>query len=60
LVPYAAEFLQELDLAARRIEMELPEGLLELQSPLSEEEKERQKVEAEEVRGADERRRRHK
>jgi hypothetical protein len=40
--------------------MELPEGLLELQSPLSEEEKERQKVEAEEVRGADERRRRHK
>jgi len=60
LVPYAAEFLQELDLAARRIEMELPEGLLELQSPLSEEEKERQKVEAKEVRGADERRRRHK
>ena len=60
LVPYADEFLRELDLAARRIEMELPEGLLELQSPLSEEEKERQKVEAEEVRGADERHRRHK
>lgn len=57
LVPYAEQFLKNDDLRARRIEMELPEGLLELQSPLSEEEKQRQKLEAEEVRRAGERKR---
>jgi 16S rRNA processing protein RimM len=56
LVPYAGEFLRKADLETRRIEVELPEGLLELQSPLSVEEKHQQKLEAEEVRRAGERR----
>jgi len=58
LVPYAEAFLRQTDLAARRIEMELPEGLLELQSPLSDEEKQRQKREADEARAAGERKKR--
>jgi 16S rRNA processing protein RimM len=58
LMPYASQFLKKVDLAAQRIEMELPEGLLELQSPLSEEEKRRQKHEAEESREAGGHRRR--
>jgi 16S rRNA processing protein RimM len=58
LVPLAAEYLKRLDPAAKQIEMELPEGLLELQTPLSEEEKQRQKLEAEGVRKAGERRKR--
>ncbi len=52
LVPYAAEFLRSVDFGRRRIEMQLPEGLLELESPLSDEEKLRQKTEADEVRAA--------
>jgi 16S rRNA processing protein RimM len=52
LVPYAAEFLKSADFERRRIEMQLPEGLLELESPLSEEEKLRQRIEADEVRAA--------
>ena len=60
LVPYAEAFLKQADLAARRIEMELPEGLLEVQSPLSDEEKQRQKLEADESREAGERRKGHK
>jgi len=59
LVPYAEAFLRQTDLAARRIEMELPEGLLELQSPLSGEEKQRQKQEAQEARAAGDRRKGH-
>ena len=39
--------------------MKLPEGLLELQSPLSAEEKQRQKLEADEARAAGERKKRH-
>ena len=39
--------------------MELPEGLLEVQSPLSSEEKQRQKLEADEARAAGERRKGH-
>jgi len=58
LVPYAEAFLRNADLTARRIEMELPEGLLELQAPLSEDEKRRQKLEAEETRKAGARKRR--
>ena len=58
LVPYAEAFLKGTDLTARRIEMELPEGLLELQAPLSEDEKRRQKLEADETRKARERRKR--
>jgi 16S rRNA processing protein RimM len=60
LVPYASEFLKRSDVAAKRIEVELPEGLLELQAPLNEEERQRQKTEAEETRTAGERRRGHK
>jgi 16S rRNA processing protein RimM len=60
LVPYAEAFLKNTDLPARRIEFELPEGLLEVQSPLSDEEKQRQKLEADEARVAGERRKGHK
>jgi len=60
LVPLAGAFLKKMDLAARQIEMQLPEGLLELQSPLGNEEKQRQKLEAEEARRAGERRRGHR
>jgi 16S rRNA processing protein RimM len=60
LVPYAEEFLKLTDFARRRIEMQLPEGLLELQLPLSAEEKQRQKLEADESREAGERRKGHK
>ena len=59
LVPYAEAFLKNVDLPGRRIEFELPEGLLELQSPLSDEEKRRQKLEADEARAAGERRKGH-
>jgi 16S rRNA processing protein RimM len=58
LVPYAEAFLKSADLPARRIEFELPEGLLELQTPLSDEEKQRQKLEADEARKAGERKKR--
>ena len=54
LVPYAEEFLQSVDLACGRLQMKLPEGLLELQAPLSGEEKQRQKSEADEARAAGE------
>jgi 16S rRNA processing protein RimM len=52
LLPYAEEFLKSVDLEHRRIEMELPDGLLALDSPLSGEEKLRQKTEADEARSA--------
>lgn len=42
LVPYAEAFIRRLDLSGKRLEMELPEGLLELDAPLSPEEKHRQ------------------
>jgi len=42
LLPFAAEYLKKVDVGARRIEMVLPEGMLELDAPLSQEEKERQ------------------
>jgi len=58
LVPYAEEFVKATDFEHRRIEMELPEGLLELQAPLSAEEKQRQKFEADEMRTAGARRKR--
>jgi len=38
-IPYAQEFLVRVDLRHKRIEMNLPEGLLEVNAPLSEEEK---------------------
>ncbi len=42
MVPFAAEFLQELDLEHKQLRMTLPSGMLELDAPLSREEKERQ------------------
>ena len=60
LVPYAEAFLKNADLPARRIEFELPEGLLEVQSSLTDEEKQRQKLEAEQSRVAGERRKGHR
>ncbi len=58
LVPYVEGFLKSADFAARRIEMVLPDGLLELDAPLSKSERERQKHEADEARNAGERRKR--
>jgi 16S rRNA processing protein RimM len=58
LIPFAEEFVKEFDVAGKRIDMELPEGLLELDTSLSEEEKLRQKSEADEARTAGERRKR--
>ena len=60
LVPYAEEFVKTADFAGRRIEMELPEGLLELEAPLSADEKQRQKSEADAARAAGVRRKRRK
>ena len=51
---FAAEFVKKLDLTGKRIDMELPEGLLDLDAPLSGEEKQRQKTEADEARAAGE------
>ena len=58
LVPFAEAFLRNVNLAGRRLEFELPEGLLEVQSPLSNEEKQRQKLEADAARAAGERKKR--
>jgi len=41
-IPYAQEFLVWVDLERKRIEMNLPEGLLEVNAPLTEEEKREQ------------------
>jgi 16S rRNA processing protein RimM len=41
-IPYAQEFLVRVDLEHRRIEMNLPEGLLDVNAPLTEEEKKQQ------------------
>jgi 16S rRNA processing protein RimM len=60
LVPYAEAFLMDVNVPERRIEFELPEGLLELQTPLRDEEKQRQKLEADEARKAGALRKRHK
>lgn len=42
-IPYAQEFLISLDLKRKRIEMALPEGLLEVNAPLTDEEKKQQR-----------------
>lgn len=57
LLPFASEFVKSFDVAGRRIDMELPEGLLDVDAPLNDEEKQRQKQEAEEARAAGERKR---
>ena len=41
-IPYAQVFLERVDLEHKRIEMSLPEGLLEVNSPPTEEEKREQ------------------
>ena len=41
-IPYAQEFLGRVDLEHKRIEMNLPEGLLEVNAPLTDEEKKEQ------------------
>jgi len=43
LVPLAAAYIEKMSPAEKRVEMKLPEGMLELDAPLSQEEKERQK-----------------
>ncbi|HEY8670725.1 MAG TPA: 16S rRNA processing protein RimM, partial [Terriglobales bacterium] len=42
-IPYAQEFLGRVDLKGKRIEMTLPEGLLDVNAPLTDEEKKSQK-----------------
>ncbi|HZE27949.1 MAG TPA: ribosome maturation factor RimM [Terriglobales bacterium] len=42
-IPYAEAYLVELDLTAKQIRMSLPEGMLEINAPLTEEEKREQK-----------------
>lgn len=42
-VPFAEAYLREVDLAQKRIRMALPEGMLELDAPLTAEEKAQQK-----------------
>jgi 16S rRNA processing protein RimM len=45
-IPYAEAYLTKVDLEQKRIEMQLPEGMLQLGAPLSAEEKKQQKDEA--------------
>jgi len=52
LVPFAAEFVKSFDVKGQRIDMELPQGLLDVDLPLSDDEKRRQKSEADEARSA--------
>ncbi len=42
LVPFASAFIQKIALEQKRVEMVLPRGLLELDAPLNQEEKQRQ------------------
>jgi 16S rRNA processing protein RimM len=42
LVPFALAYIQRIVLEQKRLEMKLPEGMLELDAPLSGEEKQRQ------------------
>jgi 16S rRNA processing protein RimM len=42
-IPYAQEFLVRVDLEGKRVEMNLPEGLLEVNAPLTDEEKQEQR-----------------
>jgi 16S rRNA processing protein RimM len=58
LVPFAAEFVKKFDAAGKRIDMELPEGMLDVDAPLTHEEKQRQKQEGEEARAASEQQKR--
>jgi 16S rRNA processing protein RimM len=44
LIPFVKEFLVDIDTAKRRIQMRLPEGLLEINAPMTQEEKEQQQA----------------
>lgn len=43
LIPFAAAYIEKIAPAEKRLEMKLPEGMLELDAPLTQEEKERQR-----------------
>lgn len=43
-IPYAEAYLKHLDVERKRIEMQLPDGMLELNAPLTAEEKQQQKA----------------
>jgi len=43
MIPFASEFIVSQDLVAKRIDMKLPKGLLDVDAPVTAEEKERQK-----------------
>ena len=47
-IPFAQAFLVRVDLEAKRIEMNLPEGLLDVNTPLTEEEKKQQRASSQE------------
>lgn len=47
MIPFAEEYIKSSDLAAKRIVMVLPEGMLDLDAPLSTEEKRRQQAKQE-------------
>src|ERR1041385_3587695 len=42
LIPFAAAYIEKIDLERKLVSMKLPEGMLELDAPLSQEEKQRQ------------------
>ena len=42
LVPFAAAYIEKIDLERRQLSMKLPQGMLELDAPLNREERERQ------------------
>ena len=42
LVPFAGAYIEKISLEQKLLEMKLPEGMLELDAPLSQEEKQRQ------------------
>lgn len=42
LVPFASAYIEKIALEQKRLEMKLPEGMLELDAPLNQEEKQRQ------------------
>jgi 16S rRNA processing protein RimM len=47
LIPFAAEYVKSFQAVGKRLEMQLPEGMLELDAPLTEEEKREQRGEQE-------------
>jgi hypothetical protein len=42
-IPFAEAYLTRVDAAAKQVRMRLPDGMLEINAPLSEEEKQEQK-----------------